>query len=370
MARVNGAPHGGNVYAAARQLGRRVEELIDFSASINPLGPAPAALRAVRRARYVEHYPDPECWALRQALASRWNCSIAQIVIGNGSTELIHLLPAALHIRHLLVIGPTFSEYAAATERVGGRVSMVLADRAEGYAPPLARAIQIFRANEPTRKSAPPIDAVALCNPNSPTGQACDAKAVGDFASAAGRHRIRLILDETFADYCEERSILPMGEQSAPALVLRSFTKFFGLPGLRIGYLVAQADLAPRIRASQAPWSVNALAQEAALAALSDRRHAQRSRSFMMRERARFIQLLAGLPGCVPFPSEANFVLMELPAGWTARAATAALGRQGILIRDCSAVPGLNRRSIRMAVRTTEDNDRLVRALGDLLHRG
>ncbi|ALA58260.1 threonine-phosphate decarboxylase CobD [Nitrospira moscoviensis] len=359
--------HGGNVYAAARELGRSVDKLIDFSASINPLGPAPGALRAVRRARVLEHYPDPDCWALRQALASRWRCDMDQIIVGNGSTELIHLLPTALRMRHLLVIGPTFSEYAAAMERSGGRVTAVLADRADGYAPPLVRAIEAIGANAPKRKASLPIDSVLLCNPNSPTGQACDVKEVAALARAAQRRNVRLILDETFVDYCVERSVLPVMDDVGQAIVLRSFTKFFGLPGLRIGYLVTDADTAQRIRARQIPWSVNALAQEAALAALADERHARRSRSFMVRERARFLRLLDRLPGCVPFPSQANFVLMELPRGWHARAVTAALRRQGIVIRDCSTVPGLNQRSIRMAVRARRDNDRLVRILAELL---
>jgi threonine-phosphate decarboxylase len=360
--------HGGNVHAAAREARRPVAELIDFSASINPLGPAAGALRAVRRARFLEHYPDPDCWALRRALASRWRCDIDQVIVGNGSTELIHLLPEALRMRHLLVIGPTFSEYAAAMERSGGRVTAVLADRADGYAPPLARAIDAVGANGTKRKPSLPIDAVVLCNPNSPTGQACDVKEVAALARAAQRRNVRLILDETFADYCAERSVLPVMNDIGEAIVLRSFTKFFGLPGLRIGYLVAAAGTARRIRARQIPWSVNALAQEAALAALADERHAQRSGSFMVRERARFLRLLDRLPGCVPFPSQANFVLMELPRGWHARTVAAALRRQGILIRDCSTVPGLNQRSIRMAVRTRRDNDRLVRALAELLH--
>jgi threonine-phosphate decarboxylase len=368
MARVNQTGHGGNVHAAARQLGVKIERLIDFSASINPLGLSPKAWQAIVRARRVVlHYPDPDCRALREALASHWRLNADQIVIGNGSTELIHLLPAALSIRHLLVMGPTFSEYGRAMERVGGRVSMVLAERADGYAPPLARAIDAIGANAARRNDGMPIDAVVLCNPNSPTGRVCDPNEVRELALVAQRRKARLILDETFADYCAERSMLPMMNAMRQVIVLRSFTKFFGLPGLRIGYLVGGAADVQRIRSHQPPWSVNTVAQEAALAALSDGRHAARSRSFMVRERTRFHGLLENLPGCIPFPSEANFVLMELPVGYQASTVTAALRRQGMLIRDCSNVSGLNRRTIRMAVRTSRENDRLLRALADLL---
>jgi threonine-phosphate decarboxylase len=180
--------HGGDVYAAARELGRDLPRLLDFSASINPLGPSPAALRALRDPEeLLRHYPDPTCWELRQVLADHWRRQTTEFLIGNGSTELIHLLPAALQIRHLLVIGPTFSEYAAAMTRCGGQVTMMMADRADGYRPPLERVFAFAQELEQARLSSSPIDAVLLCNPNSPTGYACDAVAVRKLARQAAR---------------------------------------------------------------------------------------------------------------------------------------------------------------------------------------
>lgn len=371
MALLKDGGHGGNVYVAARELGKGIGRLIDFSASINPLGPSPRALQAIVRARgLIQHYPDPECWTLRQALARHWRLNADHFVVGNGSTELIHLLPRALLLRHLLVIGPAFSEYAKAMAGTGGRVSMVMADRAMGYAPPLERAFELVKTRGRRGTGRRSFDAVVLCNPNSPTGRACDAVEVMKLARLAERQGMQLIVDETFAEYCEERSILPAAVGASQALVLRSFTKFYGLPGLRAGYLVGEAQTLARIREHQPPWSVNAVAQEAASAALNDRRHAERSRSFMIRERRRFQTSLDQLPGCAAFPSQANFVLMELPVGWRASVVTAQLRRQGLLIRDCSAVPGLNERTVRMAVRTRADNDRLSRVLAGLLRRG
>ncbi len=357
------ASHGGDVYAAARELGRDVRHLLDFSASINPLGPSPASLRTISRARELLcHYPDPACRDLRQALAEFWHRSADEFLIGNGSTELIHLLPAALQIRHLMVIGPTFSEYAAAMARSGGQVSMVMAERTDGYRPPLE---QVFPA--PARfgergRRACPVDAVLLCNPNSPTGQVCDAAMVRKFTRQAARRGLWCIVDETFAEYCEPVSILA-GDLPARTIVLRSFTKFYGLPGLRVGYAVANPKVIERIAADQPPWSVNMLAQRAAVVALHDARHTRRSLRFMERERARLLKGLEQLPGCAVFPSAANFILLELPVGQKAKMAVAALREQGILIRDCSQVPGLNNRSIRVAVRARADNDRLLQAL-------
>ncbi|MBA2486644.1 MAG: threonine-phosphate decarboxylase [Nitrospira sp.] len=362
--------HGGDVYAAARELGQSVHRLLDFSASINPLGPSPAALRAIVSARdLLRHYPDPACWDLRQALAMHWQRSADEFLIGNGSTELIHLLPMALQIQHLLIVGPTFSEYAAAMQVSQGQVSVVMADRADGYRPPLERVCVTIHALGQRKTDRPPIDAVLLCNPNSPTGHACEAAVVRRLGRLAAREGIWFLVDETFAEYCDEASIL---SQALPArtIVLRSFTKFYGLPGLRVGYVVAKSHIIRQIAAHQPPWSVNMLAQRAAEAALCDVRHTRRSLRFIHRERTRVMKALTRLPGCTVFSSAANFILMELPVGQKVAGTVAALRRQGILIRDCSQVPGLNARSVRVAVRTRADNDRLLHALMAVIHNG
>jgi threonine-phosphate decarboxylase len=224
-----------------------------------------------------------------------------------------------------------------------------------------------MKASDRRRTGSPKIDAIVVCNPNSPTGQASEAGAMMQVARAAERHRLWLIVDETFAEYYEGGSILSQASGLTRVIVLRSLTKFYGLPGLRVGYAISQSKVCRQLRGQQPPWSVNAIAQVAAMAALKDNGHARRSRSFMVRERARFTALLAELPGCVVFPSRANFILMELPAGWRARNVTAMLRRDGLLVRDCSVVPGLRSGSVRVAVRTSRENDRLVKALSNLL---
>lgn len=366
MARVKKSVHGGDVYAASRELGRDVTELLDFSASINPLGPSPQVWRAIIRARQLlQHYPDPECWDLRQALAKRWSCDPAQIVVGNGSMELIYALPQALTIRHLLLVQPTFSEYAASMTRAGGRVTAVCADREEQYALPMDRLCRLLE--QPTKGSRA-FEGILLCNPNSPTGQACGAEDVMKLVRAAQRRGVWLIVDETFADYCPGRSILPLVSSWSKVVILRSLTKFYGLPGLRVGYAAAVPEVVRTIREALAPWSVNAMGQVAALAALQDTAHARKSLEFMVKERTRFAQMLAALPGCTVYPSHANFIFMELPHRWHATRMTEHLRREGLLIRDCSAVPGANPRSIRVAVRLRRDNARLIRSLSRLLN--
>ncbi len=151
--------------------------------------------------------------------------------------------------------------------------------------------------------------------------------------------------------------------RSANLLVLRSFTKFYAMPALRLGYLVGAAPLIQLIRSLQPPWSVNMPAQAYAVAALGDRRYVGRSLAYMQRERTSFVMNLMALPGVRVYPSEANFLLLELPASRSARVCAATLARQGLLIRDCSSVPGLNRRTVRVAVRRLVQNRRLTAAL-------
>jgi threonine-phosphate decarboxylase len=360
--------HGGNVHAASRELKQDLDRLVDFSASINPLGPSRAVRQAVSKAcDDLRHYPDPECWVLRRALASRWKRHPEEIVVGNGSIELIHALPRALGLRRLLVVGPTFSEYAAAMTRCGGQITTVLANRDQQYAPPLEHVLHLVQRRHGS--SARKDEAIVLCHPNSPTGQACEVDAVMQMVLAAERRKLWTIIDETFAEYCEEQSILRRVTGFKRVIVLRSLTKFYGLPGLRVGYALSTAEVVRRLARHLPPWSVNAVAQAAAVAALNDVPHAERSLSFMRRERARFTTLLQSLPGCVVFPSRVNFILMEVPEGWHAATVTAKLRRKGILIRDCSNMPGLHTRSIRLAVRTSEENDRLVRELSGLFRR-
>jgi threonine-phosphate decarboxylase len=368
VVRVSRPVHGGNVHAASRELSCDVRDLLDFSASINPLGPSPLVWKAVSKARHLlNHYPDPECWELRQALAAKWQCDAGRIVVGNGSTELIYALPDALGYRRLLLVQPIFAEYAASMARAGGRVSAIFADRKEQYAQPIDQLLQALRS---PGKGVRSYDAIVLCNPNSPTGQVCNVAELIELARAAERRGVWLIVDETFADYCPEYSLLSRKVRSQHMIILRSMTKFYGLPGLRVGYAVADTSVVQRLRRQLPPWSVSAMGQVAACAALQDHAHTRRSLQFMEKERARFAGLLRALPGCQVMPAYANYLFMELPRGRRAAVVGKDLRREGLLIRDCSNMPGTNARSIRIAVRSRRDNDRLLRALAGALRRG
>jgi threonine-phosphate decarboxylase len=356
--------HGGNVYKVAREQRIPVDRIMDFSASINPLGPPAAGLRAIRSAlKQIVHYPDPDCWKLRQELAQQCGVDPDMILVGNGSTELIHLLPRALAIKSALIMGPTFEEYARALMDAGSSVQYVHARREERFRAPLKEVLGQLSAKRSS------FDAVLLCNPNNPTGQVMNRLAVCELAEVVDRQQSWLIVDEAFIDYCQTQSVVSMLSPHPRMMVLRSLTKFYAMPGLRIGYLVGASKVVDQLKDRQPPWSVNLLAQEVSRAVLHDHAYATKSRTFMKSERSRFMRGLRSLSGVRVFPSVANFVLIELPASTCAGEVTDLLACERLLVRDCSTLPGLTTQMIRVAIRTAEENRRLIVALGACLRK-
>lgn len=351
--------HGGNIYHAAREQGCEPTDMLDFSASINPLGPSLRAIRALQQGLWaVRHYPDPDVHDLRRALAEHVGIDPLCFLIGNGSSELIYLLPAALSLKRALIVGPAFSEYARAITQWGGQCSYVQAERKDEYRPSIQKILDCLGDHRAA------VDAVFLCNPNSPTAQILNRYELLQVVQCAAKHGHWMVLDETFIEFCEDQSLSHEIAEHPRLLVLRSFTKFYGLPGLRIGYLVGHPHVIQQLQGHQPPWSVNALAQTAALAALKDRGHQRRSLAFMKEERERFSQALRALPGVHVFSSAANFLLLELPQTVPVPMVVETLRQSRILVRDCSDVPGLNARTIRVSINTTRDNNALIGALG------
>ena len=363
--------HGGNVYRAARLSARATSEFCDFSASINPLGVPPAARRALRTAiNKIQHYPDPEGLTLVQAISERHRIAPENVLLGNGTVELIYAIPAALNVRRGLIIGPTFSEYERALGLSNARVTSVPAHPAEHYRPPVQEVLEritSWRSSGSGKRL--PFEAVFLCNPNSPTGQSVSRNNVYGLLEAVKRQGGRLIVDETFVEFCEEKSVIRGAVRDASLLVLRSFTKFYGIPGLRIGYAVGTEKTLRAVRDRLPPWSVNTLAQEAALACLRDVRYRQRTLQFFEKERSVFRRALERIPGFRVYPSSANFFLVELTGSLTSRQVQESLMERGFLVRDCSNFPGLHKRMLRIAVRTSAENVRLVKHLQRAVNR-
>ena len=351
--------HGGNLRALARAAGIPEGQLLDFSASINPLGLSPRVEAAIKSAiPRVIHYPDPEAALLQSALASYHGLSSDCVLVGNGSTELIYLLARALAPRRALILHPAFSEYEAALELAGARIERLILAEASNFFPDLSTFGSNLAGHE----------LVVLANPGNPTGSLFPAHDLQNLAAAAQEAGALLVVDEAFIDFAEEASLKRSLGRFPRLLLLRSLTKFFALPGLRIGYGLASPELLGRLRPWKEPWSVNALAGAAGAAALEDRGYQENSRSLIPSWREGLSTGLQKFAALQVFPGAANYLLVKLlDESWTARAFGSALLREGIAIRDCSSFPGLGPQFFRVAVRRPEENRILLGALEHFL---
>jgi threonine-phosphate decarboxylase len=341
--------HGAHGDLVSRYLD--VGELLDFSQNINPLGAPRKALEAARRALYEDSgsYPDLEYAGVREALAAYLGVGAEMVVPTNGGSEALFLAArAAGTAGRALVLEPTFSEYAAAARASGMEaVRRVARKREEGF------------GWDPTSyKDLKGISVVFLCNPNNPTGDLLGRDDVLDVAAHVREAGAVLVVDEAFADFVPGISVTDMVDQGL--WVARSFTKFFAIPGLRLGCLVC--DDAGRVQALQPSWPVNAVAAAAGIAAVRDRDFAETSVAQVGSLRRDLFGALVALPGLQPFPGAANFLLVRGPEGLPGR-----LARRGVLVRGCGPFYGLGPEYFRVAVRSAEENGRLVAAIGQEL---
>ena len=342
--------------AAATRWGLDPTSILDFSANINPLGPPRSVRRAARQALCgIAQYPEPFSRRLRTALAHRHRVPEDAVLVGNGAAEVIHLLARLAAGRRVAVPVPGFAEYGRAARGVG---AAVVPTPVTGIFATIPALPDLPADQGPALQGG---DLRFLCNPHNPTGLLLppeDVLKVVDGMSAL------VVVDEAFIDLTdagERGSVIAHVPDRRNLVVVRSLTKFFAMPGLRIGYAVAPPELVARLDAARDPWSVSVLAQAAALAALADQAYANRTRAWVRRERAFLARELAGLPGYTVEPPSANFILARGPEpAWLTQSR---LGPQGILVRDCRSFDGLTEHHVRLAVRSRADNRRLLAAL-------
>jgi cobyric acid synthase CobQ/L-threonine-O-3-phosphate decarboxylase len=349
-------PHGGNLRELAQRAGLDRDQILDFSASINPLGP-PEGLRAVlsRSIDWLVHYPDPDCTELAALLARKYQVAPDQIVVGNGSTEIFFALARALSFDRAVIAVPSYADYATAVESAGREVSRLKLQESDAFALDWQTLEAELHGEE----------LVLLGQPNNPTGRALDDEAL--LALAARHPATTFVVDEAFADFVVGYRSLA-GRSPANVIVVRSLTKFYAIPGLRVGFAVVPAAMARQIRDQILPWSVSVLAQEAAAALLADEQYAQRSIALVDRERRWLSEELAKFVGLHVYPSVTNYLLVRLDrAAITAPELADRLLRQGIAIRTFSDKQHLDERFFRVAVRTAAENARLCDAIAAAL---
>jgi threonine-phosphate decarboxylase len=339
--------HGGNIYEIKHRSGCKI---IDFSANINPLG-IPLAIKRLlqRKLTALVHYPEPESPSLKAAIACYWKIKEENILVGNGSTELISLIFNTFRPAVVTLPVPSFSEYERAARIVKSKLRFIYLSSEEGFSLDYSR----FKNS----------DLVFLGHPNSPTGNLL-CKNSADIKAIPAQ---RIVIDEAFMDFLRNEkghTFISEAIHSKGIIVLRTFTKFFALPGLRAGYLIAHKDTIRALKKYQMPWAVNLLAQLAGQHALSETAFIQRTKQFIAREKSFLYQQLSRMRGFKPYPAVANFLLVKIEnKQLTSSCLKERLLKKNILIRDCANFRGLDKQFIRLAVRRHQENIRLVQAL-------
>jgi threonine-phosphate decarboxylase len=325
--------HGGDIFAIAAARGWDWRDVLDFSASINPLGPAPGVRAAICHGiDRIQHYPEREPRRLREALGKRWEVDPASILLGNGATELIFFLARVLQNRPISLAAPVFSEF----HRAFPTANLVsLNDSAS------------WPGNEP----------LVVTRPANPTGVSTPLPLL--------RRRLEqsqefLIADESFLEFSGLPSSSSLLSEFPRLAILRSMTKFYALPGLRLGALIADQSVVHEWRKQREPWQVNVLAEEAAMAALADEGHCQATIAFVREEREFLASEITQIPGALPYSSDANFIYVSLR--YRAQELVDHLVENKILVRNCAGWPGLRDEAIRVAIRTRNENERLLDA--------
>lgn len=383
--------HGGDVY-------RRAVDL-DYSVNINPLGMPPRACAAAKHGvDQSTAYPDWKVEKLRDAVVSFLNRKFAPVApewisFGNGAADLIYRLMQVLRPEQVVVAAPAFVEYSVAAERVGAQIVPVYLPEADDFSFTPAVEAEFIRAIE----AAPSGSAVFLCNPNNPDGNVIRAEVLQRIAAVCEARNSWLIVDECFLPFLRSEihySMVPSLRAFEHLVILRAFTKIYGMPGLRLGYMLTAAQaLTDAVRATMTPWEINLPAQLAGVAALEETEFVEKTRALIRAERAFLVQTLPTLPYVekvyVPV-SDANFILFrtaltqpDCPEGrvrnselksesdpcvsenrtvYTSHSVDlkSLLLDRGVLIRACGNYEGLDARYYRICVRTHEENLALI----------
>ena len=341
--------HGGDVY--------RNRVTLDFSANVNPFGtpePVRAAIRAAAEA--VFRYPDPYCTALRERLAALHGVGPDAILCGNGAAELIFSFAQAVGPKRALLPVPSFAEYETALRSVGAGPVFYPLLRENGFAV----------TEEILGEITPDTDVLMLCSPNNPTGKSIGKELLSGILDRCRETGTVLFLDECFQDLCDEDkafSLAPMLNDGDRVLLLRAFTKTYGMAGVRLGYVISKdRETLLRMSGTVQPWNVSTVAQYAGLAALSCPEWAKNARTLFAEEKPYLARELRAL-GVTVLPGDANYLLLSgVPTLYEE------LLKRGILVRDCGNYRGLQKGDVRIAVRTHAENAALIAAIREALH--
>lgn len=344
--------HGGNIAEAAAKAGLGVDQITDMSSNTNPLGPMPGMMAHLKKSmNAVTRLPEADAQAVVQAFAGLNGLDPSRILAAGGTTQFIYSLPLLFPSGRALILGPTYSDYADACAANGVNFTFVFPDSGRNFAHDIDRIAAM----------AADFDLVFLCNPNNPTGDLYSPDTLGWIARKCPA--TVFVLDESYLPFAPESASLSMAGTRLPnVLVLRSFSKIYKVPGLRIGFAVAPEKLKEKLETFQLPWSVGSLAQEAVLFAAGNKDAAlgyiEKTADYVARERISMEKKIKVAAEITIYPGVTPFVLFRLPPGYKSGRVWKEMLAHRILVRDCANFQGLGPRFVRVSLKDRKANAR------------
>lgn len=352
--------HGSDLEQIEKVYGIKKEDIVSFSANVNPLGISPNLKQTLsKHLDAITTYPDREYTSLRSCIADYIHSDPDNIIVGNGSTELISLFIQMEHPKKALIIGPTYSEYEREIFLGGGTTHYYPLQEKDNFC------LNLSDFTEHLNES---IDLLVICNPNNPTSSSITRDEMRKILDICKQYDIFVMVDETYVEFAnnmEEITSVPLTNYYNNIIILRGTSKFFAAPGLRLGYAVTgNRDLIKSINTRKNPWTINSLAVIAGQLMFTDESYIQKTRNLISSERASIYKELENCPDFKVYPPSANFLLAKiLREDITSQDLFDRAIRRGMMIRDCSTFPFLDQKYIRFCVMMPENNRKLLDCL-------
>ena len=378
--------HGGNIYKVFRE--KNLKEILDYSSNINPYGiPESLKKRITENLEILERYPDPDYVELREKLANLNNVNLSDIILGNGATEIIFLFMKVINPKKILIVSPTFGEYERAVKAVGTSRNSIDLSCSDDNKNIENKEIEIeyfelkesddFNLNIGNLKNEleKKYDLLIICNPNNPTGKFLKLAQTEEILKECNKYDTKLFIDEAFIEFLADgmkKSIINTEENKKNLFVTRAFTKFFAIPGLRLGYgMYFDKELEKKISEKKEPWSVNNIAEIAGLTVLDDTEYIEKTLKWITKEKIYMYEKLNEISGIKVYETEVNFITGKIDEklfleGLNVKILREKMLEQGILIRDASNFKFLDERFFRLAIKDRASNDRVIKVLKEI----
>lgn len=355
--------HGSDLEKIEEIYGINKDEIVSFSANVNPLGISPRLRdELASHIDAIASYPDRDYRDLRVAIGTYASAEPEHIIVGNGTTELISLFIEIIRPKKALIIGPTYSEYEREITLAGGRCRYYALSGERDF----VLDIEDFRKTLEARSDE--LDLIVLCNPNNPTSGLISRSDMRAILDVCKKHSIYVLTDETYVEFTEDvagATAVPLTAYYNNLIILRGTSKFFATPGLRLGYAITgNADLLSNVRQVKNPWMINSLAEIAGKLMFSDIDYIEKTRALIREERNRLFAAFETSGRYHPYKPAANFMLIKIEDDAVNSTALFEKAiREKLMLRDCSTFPFLNDRYIRVCFMKPADNGRLLDVL-------